>query len=183
MSKIVFLDRDGTINVEKNYVHRIEDFQFIEGSIQGIKLLNDNGYKVFVISNQAGIARGYYSEADVDILHRYVNDELFKQGAHIDGFFYCPHHPEHGVGIYKTECQCRKPRIGMFEQATKELDVDKNVSWMIGDNISDIQAGKNYGVRTILVATGYGKETIDRIKPNYFVPNLYEACKVIIDDK
>ncbi|MCI8513500.1 MAG: D-glycero-beta-D-manno-heptose 1,7-bisphosphate 7-phosphatase [Lachnospiraceae bacterium] len=158
MDRIVFLDRDGTINVEKCYLYKPEEFEFIEGVPEAIRLLNEAGYKVAVITNQAGVARGYYAEEDVERLHRYINERLAEKGAHIDAFFYCPHHPEKGIGKYKKECGCRKPGIGMFLQAEEFFDVDKENSWMIGDKHADIEAGKNYGVRTILVRTGYGKE-------------------------
>lgn len=158
MDRVVFLDRDGTINVEKKYLYKPEDFEFIEGTQEAIRLLNEAGYKVVVITNQAGVARGYYTEEDVDRLHRYINKRLAESGAHIDAFYYCPHHPENGIGKYQIACDCRKPKIGMFLQAEKLFDIDKGNSWMIGDKLIDIEAGKNYGVRTVLVRTGYGRE-------------------------
>lgn len=156
--KAVFLDRDGTINVEKNYLYKIEDFQFIEGVPEAIALLNKNGYLVIVVSNQAGVARGYYTEKDVQSLHEYINCELEKKGAHIDAFYYCPHHPVAGIGCYKKKCHCRKPETGMFEQACLEFPIDRKDSWMIGDNCSDIEAGKKFQLKTMLVRTGYGEE-------------------------
>ena len=155
-NKTVFLDRDGTINVEKNYLFKTEDFEFIKGSDRAIKLLNDHGYKVVVITNQAGVARGFYSEKEVNKLHKYINQKLEQIGAHIDGFYFCPHHPVAGIGFYKRICNCRKPNTGLFEKAAQDFNVDTGHSYMIGDNIADIQAGNNFGVRTILVSTGYG---------------------------
>ncbi len=99
--KVVFLDRDGTMNVEVNYLHRKEDLKLIDGTAEAVRLLNEAGYKVIVITNQAGVARGYYTEADVKILHDYMNEVLERDGAHVDAFYYCPHHPEHGIGLYK----------------------------------------------------------------------------------
>lgn len=182
MEKVVFLDRDGTINIEKNYLHKIEDFEFIKDSDKAIKLLKDNGFKVVVVSNQAGIARGYYSEEDVEILHEYINNILGKQGARIDAFYYCPHHPEHGIGKYLCECKCRKPLTGMFEKAAEKINIDINKSWMVGDNKGDINAGINFGVKTILVATGYGEKIHNEraVKADYYVANLYEAAKLIV---
>ena len=107
--KTVFLDRDGTINVEKNYLYRPEEFEFIPKAPEAIAMLNQAGYQVIVISNQAGVARGYYTENDVETLHNYVNEQLKKWNAHIDAFYYCPHHPDAGIGKYKVKCHCRKP--------------------------------------------------------------------------
>ena len=99
MNKAAFFDRDGTINIDKGYVHRIEDFEFIKGMPEFIKKYNDEGYKVIVVTNQAGIARGYYTQKEVDILHNYINEELAKIGAHIDAFYICPHHPDLQVNV------------------------------------------------------------------------------------
>ncbi len=184
MDKVVFLDRDGTINVEKNYLYKPEEFEFIEGAIEGIKLLNDEGYKVVVVSNQAGVARGYYTEAEVDALHDYINSQLAKENAHIDYFFYCPHHPENGVGKYKIDCDCRKPEIGMFIKSEEHFNVDKSQSWMIGDNQGDIEAGNKYGVRTVLVATGYGTQIYAEqcVRYDYYEANIFDAIKRIIEE-
>ena len=151
--KVVFLDRDGTMNVEVNYLHRKEDLKLIDGTAEAVRLLNEAGYKVIVITNQAGVARGYYTEADVKILHDYMNEVLERDGAHVDAFYYCPHHPEHGIGLYKKKCHCRKPETGMFEMAERDLPegIDKVHSYMIGDKRIDAQAGKNFGVTGVLV--------------------------------
>lgn len=146
MNKAVFLDRDGTINVEKNYLYKIEDFEFIQGVPEAIKLLNDAGYLVIVITNQAGIARGYYTEEDMHKLHRYINQELIKYGAHIDAYYFCPHHPVHGIGEYKKDCNCRKPKTGMLEAAIKDFDIDVSKSYMFGDKEWDVEAGERMGV-------------------------------------
>ena len=158
MDRVVFLDRDGTINEEVEYLYRPEDLRFLPGVPEAIKRLNGAGFKVVVITNQAGVARGYYTEADVERLHSYMNRLLEEKGAHIDGFYYCPHHPVHGIGPYKIQCQCRKPGTGMFEMAGGRFDVDKAHSFMVGDKLLDVEAGKNYGLASILVGTGYGRE-------------------------
>ena len=158
MDKVVFLDRDGTINIEKEYLYKPEDFEFIDGSIEAIKLLNQNGFKVIIVTNQAGIGRGYYTERDMENLHRYMNEILGHNGAYIDAIYFCPHHPTHGIGEYKTDCDCRKPKIGMLLQAEKKYKIDKSQSFMIGDKLSDVKAGRNYGIKSILVATGYGED-------------------------
>ena len=156
MEKIVFLDRDGTLNEEVNYLHRPEDMHLLAGVPEALRRLKEAGFKLVVVTNQAGVARGYYTEDDVKELHRYMNELLAGQGVKIDAFYYCPHHPEHGIGKYKVRCHCRKPETGMFEMAEQDFAVDKASSWMIGDKLIDMEAGRNYGVRTVLVGTGYG---------------------------
>lgn len=156
MERVIFLDRDGTINEEVHYLHRPEDLRLLPGAAEAICQFREAGFRIVVVTNQAGVARGYYGEADVERLHQYMNELLRKQGAEIDGFYYCPHHPEHGIGKYKRVCDCRKPGIGMLEMAGKRFAVDKDHSWMIGDKRIDVEAGRRYGVHTALVGTGYG---------------------------
>jgi D-glycero-D-manno-heptose 1,7-bisphosphate phosphatase len=151
--KAVFLDRDGTLNVDKGYVHNIEDWEWLPGAIDAIAALKNAGFLVIVVTNQAGIARGYYTGVDVAKLHVWINGELHKHGTMIDGFYYCPHHPEHG-----GKCECRKPMPGMLHAAKQDFDIDLSCSWLVGDKASDIQAGLAAGVSSILVLTGYGKE-------------------------
>ncbi len=158
MKKCVFLDRDGNINVEKDYLYRIEDFEFEPGALEAIKIFKDLGYLVVVVTNQSGIARGYYSEKDLETLHGYLEEKSLESGGCIDGFYYCPHHPEKGMGEYKKECDCRKPGPGMFLEAKKDLNVDFEKSLVIGDKMSDVKAGKDLGMRGILVRTGHGKK-------------------------
>lgn len=179
--KTVFLDRDGTINVEKNYLYRKDEFEFIENAPQAIALLKRCGYRVIVVSNQAGVARGYYQESDVCVLHSYINDQLKEYDTCIDAFYFCPHHPDAGVGKYRVVCSCRKPGIGMFEQACKDFCVDRENSWMIGDNRGDIEAGKRFGLKTIMVRTGYGAvlEQQGYNEFDYIADDLYLAAKFI----
>lgn len=158
MEQVVFLDRDGTLNQEVNYLHRPEDLKLIPGVPEALGLLKEAGYRLVVVTNQAGVARGYYTEEDVRNLHLYMNQVLERDGASIDAFYYCPHHPEYGVGAYRQACHCRKPDTGMFEMAGKRFEVDKARSFMVGDKLLDVEAGKNYGLTSILVGTGYGKE-------------------------
>ena len=149
MEKVIFLDRDGTLNEEVNYLHRKEDLVLLPGVAEALKAFKDQGYRLVVVTNQAGVARGYYTEDDVKELHRYMNELLAGQGVKIDAFYY-------GIGKYKVRCHCRKPETGMFEMAEQDFAVDKASSWMIGDKLIDMEAGRNYGVRTVLVGTGYG---------------------------
>lgn len=150
----VFLDRDGVINKDKNYVHRIEDFEWIDGAREAIRFFNDRGFLVIVITNQAGVARGYYTEEDVHKLNRWMNDELSRIGAHIDAFYYCPHHPEAGIGHYKVNCDCRKPLPGMLLRAFADWDVDKEYSLMIGDKKKDLEAANSASIKSFLFDSG-----------------------------
>ncbi len=136
-----FLDRDGVLNKDHGYVYRAKEFEWGAGAKKAIKLLNDSGYWVFVVTNQAGSARGYYDAADVERLHRWMNAELGKMGAHIDQFYYCPHHPE-----WDGECDCRKPKPGMLLQAIKDWRVDLSGSFLVGDKMTDLQAAEQAGI-------------------------------------
>lgn len=157
MNKAVFIDRDGTINVEKEYLYQIADFEFIPGVPEAIKMLNHAGFLVIVVSNQSGIARGYYTEDDVDNLHRHINRMLENSGAQVDAWLYCPHHPA-GRGSYALPCDCRKPSPGMLKEAALRYNIDLTCSVMIGDKKVDIDAGLSAGCSSILVRTGYGAE-------------------------
>ncbi|MGB6129237.1 MAG: D-glycero-beta-D-manno-heptose 1,7-bisphosphate 7-phosphatase [Psychrilyobacter sp.] len=183
MKKCVFLDRDGNINVEKDYLHKVEEFEFIDGAKKAIKIFNDLDYLVVIVTNQSGVARGYYDENSVKILHDYLQREVEKIGGHIDGFYYCPHHPEKGIGQYKLNCNCRKPEPGMFLQAQKDLGIDFSSSIMVGDKISDVNAGKNLGMRSILVKTGHGLEEEKKSKGLFEVhETLYEFAKKLKEE-
>ena len=142
-----FLDRDGVINVDKGYVHLPGDVEWIEGSIEAIKFLNDQGYLVIVVTNQAGVARGYYSEDKVHALHKWMNDEFIRHGAHVDAFYFCPHHPEFGIGEYLQDCRCRKPQPGLIEQAMSEYRIDPDNSFLIGDMEHDVLAARNANIQ------------------------------------
>ena len=154
MNKAVFFDRDGTLNVEVGYLYEFERFKWIDGAIDAVKFCNDNGYLAIVVTNQSGVARGYYTEEDVNKLHQKMNEELAKSGAHIDAFFYCPHHPEGVVEKYSIVCNCRKPKSGLVEEACRKYDIDKSKSLMIGDNPRDVECAENIGVRGILFTEG-----------------------------
>lgn len=174
-NKAVFLDRDGTINIDKGYIYRKEDFQFIDGSIDAIKQLKENNYKIIVVTNQSGVARGYYNEDDVIELHKYINKKLEAYDCSIDAFYYCPHHPNALIDKYKINCSCRKPKSGMLELAVKEFNLIPEECWMIGDKESDITAGKKLKMRTVLIS----KEK-PKTKTTLISESLYEATKFII---
>lgn len=154
-NKAIFLDRDGTINADHGYVHKIDDFQFIEGVGKALKQLQDKGYLLVLVTNQSGIARGYFSEAQFHQLTEWMDWSLDEDyGVVLDGIYYCPHHPE-GKGEFKAECDCRKPKAGMFLEAIKDLNIDPKQSYMVGDKLEDLLAAEAAGVKTkVLVKTG-----------------------------
>ena len=168
MSKVIFLDRDGTINVDKGFVYKPEDIEFIDGVPEAIRKMNELDYKVIVISNQSGIARGFFTSNDVNKLHKYIDTELRKHGARIDAYYFCPHHPDYG-----SECSCRKPKIGLVEQAINDFNIDITKSWMIGDKASDVECARNAGLRAALVAVEYGKLEINNYYGAPVFQNLY----------
>lgn len=153
-NKAIFLDRDGTLNVDHGYVHQIDDFEFIEGVIPTLRKLKEMGYLLVLITNQSGIARGYFSEDQFLQLTEWFDWSLAEQGVDFDGIYYCPHHPE-GQGEFKQDCDCRKPKAGMFNQAIEHLDIDPKQSVMVGDKLEDLLAAENAGVKMkVLVRTG-----------------------------
>jgi D-glycero-D-manno-heptose 1,7-bisphosphate phosphatase len=180
VKRAVFLDRDGTINVEKGYLYQAKDFEFIPGVPEAVRLLNEAGIMVVAVTNQSGVARGYYSEEDVENLHRHINRELESSGAHVDAWLYCPHHPA-GRGSYALPCDCRKPLPGMLHEAARCYGIDLEHSIMIGDKLADIEAGQAAGCRTILVRTGYGADEERYIGPRTDVyDDLLSAVKSLL---
>lgn len=143
----VFLDRDGVINVDKGYVYRIEDFEWIDGAQEAIKFLNSKNYFVFVVTNQSGISRGFYDENDVKKLHVYINSELDKNNAYIDEFFYSPYHPDGIKKQYDRLSKLRKPETGMLELAASKWNIKKEKSFLIGDMPHDIECAKQFGIK------------------------------------
>jgi len=167
LSPAVFLDRDGTINVEKDYLHRIEDFAFIPGAEAAIKRLKEAGFLVIVVTNQSGVARGYFPREAVCRLHEHLQQCLNKVGSGIDDFYICPHHPTEGQGEYQIDCDCRKGSPGMLLQAAVDHGIDLAKSWMVGDKLADIEAGVAAGCQPILVRTGYGAEDESRVASRF----------------
>ena len=144
-----FLDRDGVLNVDHGYTHRPEQLEWIEGAQEAVRLLNDAGYYVLVITNQSGIARGYYDEATVKSFHAHMQENLASHGAHVDAFYYCPHHPEGTIKPLAVRCRCRKPGPGMLEQAAREWPIDIGASFLIGDKDDDMAAAASFNIRGI----------------------------------
>ena len=183
INRAVFLDRDGTINVERDFLHRPEEFHFIPGAAQAIRLLKEAGFRVIVVTNQSGIARGYYDEAALNRLHKYMDGELISFGASIDAYYFCPHHPEYSSDDKGKTCECRKPLAGMLFKAAADFSLDLSASFIIGDKLADVQAGLNAGCRPLLVRTGYGAGEAAKLPTGVLVyDDLLTAARAIIKE-
>jgi len=183
MKKAVFLDRDGVITQEPpHFAHRLDQLKIIPRSTEAIRLLNENKFSVVIVSNQSGIARGYYGEEDMVRFNNAMNELLNKNDAYIDALYYCPHHPEAKIERYRVNCDCRKPRPGMLIRAGNELIIDLKQSFVVGDRWSDIEAGKKVECKTILVKTGYDSQNLrsNEITCDYIADDLYDAVEHIL---
>ncbi|MFC1900283.1 D-glycero-beta-D-manno-heptose 1,7-bisphosphate 7-phosphatase [Chloroflexota bacterium] len=183
MSKAVFLDRDGVITLDPpHYAHRLDQLALIPGTGEAIRLLNENGYSVIVVTNQAGIAYGYYQEEDAVSFNKAMEEKLAEDGASIDAIYFCPHHIEAKVEKYRLACNCRKPEPGMLLKAEKEQGIDLKESYIVGDKLTDIEAGKRAGCKTILVKTGYGREVAqnEKVDCEFIAEDLCEAVNFIL---
>ena len=173
--RVVFLDRDGVINEypgDTNYVNNWSEFAFIPGSIEGIKKLNACGFKLCVISNQAGVAKGLYTQADLDRIDKGMLEEFKKQGAQIEGIYYCTHSPS-------DNCDCRKPKIGLLKQAVSDLGIIPQMSFFVGDSFRDMEAARCFGAKSILVLSGKKKKSRRsqwEFDPDYIFDNLRAAA-------
>lgn len=174
MNKALFLDRDGVINVEKNYVHKIEDFEFIDGIFEVTKYFQDKGYLIIVITNQAGIGRGYYTENDFHILNNWMVNQFRLRGITINKVYYCPYHPKYGLGEYKKDSMDRKPNPGMILKAQQEFNINLKQSVLIGDKISDIQAGQRAGIIKNILLSNSNVCVNDHNLGIYCISNLKE---------
>jgi D-glycero-D-manno-heptose 1,7-bisphosphate phosphatase len=184
MKPTVFLDRDGTIIEERNYLGRLEQIELFPWSVEAIRLLKDAGYAVVIVTNQAGIARGFFDEAFVQSAHAHLDGMLREQGAVVDGYYYCPHHPDGTVERYRLRCGCRKPEPGMVRQAAADLGLDLSRSFVVGDKWLDIGLAQNAGARGVLVRTGYagGDEPVppSGCEPDVIVDTLLDAARWIL---
>ena len=179
VNKAFFLDRDGVINVEIGYLHEVDKLEVFANAAQAVKLIHEHGFLAVAVTNQAGVAKGYYPESDILPLHAAIQQRLLSAGgmdALIDGWYYCPHHPE-----FTGECSCRKPRPGMLNKAAADFNIDLASSFMIGDRMSDVKAGINAGCKaSYLVRTGYGLETLAK-EPSPDCPVADNACTAFLD--
>ena len=182
----VFIDRDGTISDEVGYVNHPSRFRLLEHSTEALRLLNEAGWLAILVTNQAGVARGYFSEAMVQEVHANLSAVLEKDGARLDAIYYCAHHPSVGEPPYRLDCDCRKPRPGLINRAAAELEIDLAHSWMVGDRFSDVELARNAGVHSALVLTGYGRGEWEHqrsswtMEPEIVADNLLEAVKLIL---
>jgi D-glycero-D-manno-heptose 1,7-bisphosphate phosphatase len=183
----VFLDRDGTINVEAGYIRELDKLQLMPGAAGAIRKLNDQGVLVFVATNQSGPARGYYPESHVLDLNRRLTDLLAAEGAHVDGVFYCPHLPDGTVPEFTLACDCRKPEPGMLLEAARAHDLDLGACYMVGDKSTDVEVGERVGCRTVLLRSGYGEailkgEYMWPCKPDHVADTLVDAVDWVLED-
>jgi D-glycero-D-manno-heptose 1,7-bisphosphate phosphatase len=170
--KTVFIDRDGTLIEEVNFLHRIEDLRYFSFTDEAVKLLKEHGFLTIVVTNQSGIGRGIYTEDDMHAIHEQIQTDLTEK---LDGFYFCPHLPDEG-------CTCRKPNLGMIEAAMRDFEIDLESSWIIGDKVLDAETGFNAKIKTALVLTGYGSKDVEKLerKPDIIAENLLEAVEGII---
>ena len=177
MNKAVFLDRDGTINIDHGYVHEIEKFQFIPGAKDALKILQEHKFKLIIITSQSGIGRGYYKEEDYHALMKYMFEELKKQGIKIEAAYFCPHAPDAG-------CKCRKPQPTLINKAAEDFNIDLKESYVVGDKTADVKIGELAGCKAVLVKTGKaGQDKAFKINPDFTAKDLNEAAKWIIKNE
>jgi D-glycero-D-manno-heptose 1,7-bisphosphate phosphatase len=182
----VFIDRDGTVSEEVGYVNHVSRFRLFPWTAAAIKKLNQAGLKAILVTNQAGVARGYFKEEMIAQVHERLIEELQQAGAYLDGIYYCPHHPNAGTPPYRADCDCRKPKPGLLERAAREHEIDLTRSFMIGDKYSDVQLAQRVGSRGVMVMTGYGRGEYEYQRedwstmPDRIAEDLNEAIDWII---
>ena len=188
MKGAVFMDRDGTISEEVGYLNELDQLRLIPKSVEAIKLINESGLMAIVITNQSGVARGYFTEEMVHRVHEKMEELLDERDVHLDGIYHCPHHPEGVVESYRKTCNCRKPASGLLKKASKDHGIDLAASYIVGDKLIDIELAYKVGAKGILVLTGYGKDELEKIndvpeiRPAYVADTLFNAAKWIIND-
>jgi D-glycero-D-manno-heptose 1,7-bisphosphate phosphatase len=186
--RAVFIDRDGTISEEVGYVNHPSRYRVFPYAAEAIRRLNEANWLAILVTNQAGVARGYFTEDVIGAVHSLLGQELARGGAHLDAIYYCPHHPSVGEPPYRFDCDCRKPRPGLIRRAADEFDIDLAASWMVGDRYGDTELARNAGTRAALVLSGYGRGEWEyqraawRHQPDLIAENLLEGVKEIIAD-
>jgi D-glycero-D-manno-heptose 1,7-bisphosphate phosphatase len=182
----IFLDRDGTLNHEVGYVNHLSRFRLYPFAVDAIRLVNRSSYLAVLVTNQAGVARGYFPEALVKDVHASLVRSLEAGGARLDGLYYCPHHPTAGSAPYRCDCDCRKPRTGLLKRAEAELGIDLTRSWMVGDRSGDVELAHRAGARAVLVRTGYGRGDLEhhgtgwKHAPAFVADHVLEAVQHIL---
>ena len=186
MKRAVFIDRDGTISEEVGYINHPSRFRVFPYAAAAIKQLNDNGWLAIVVTNQAGVARGYFSEEMIQTVHAEMKQDLERNGARLDAIYYCAHHPSVGDPPYRLDCDCRKPKPGLISRAAQDFEIDLADSWMLGDRYSDIELARNAGVKSMFVMSGYGRGEWEHQRANWseqpdlVAENLLEGVGVIV---
>lgn len=175
--RALILDRDGVINTDKHYLHKIEDFSFIEGIVDALKYFAEKGYVLIIVTNQSGIARGYYTEEDFQRLTEWMLQQFLDQGVYITKVYYSPYHAEHGLGKYKKDSFCRKPNPGMILAAQEEFNLDLKNSILVGDNESDIEAGINAGIKTNILLKSYTSD-FKETKATFIIDSIEELVQI-----
>jgi D-glycero-D-manno-heptose 1,7-bisphosphate phosphatase len=185
-NRAIFLDRDGTLNEEGGYISSPERFRLYSFAAEAVRLINQSGWKAIVLTNQSGVARGYFTETTLIEIHERMEESLRLQGARIDAIYYCAHHPDYGSPPYRLDCDCRKPRPGLAERAARDFNLDLNQCYAIGDRYRDIESGHAVGARGVLVMTGYGREEYETRRrdwprqPDYVAGNLLDAVQWVL---
>ncbi len=183
--RAVFIDRDGTISEEVGYINHPSRYRVFPYSAEAIKLLNDAKWLAILVTNQAGVARGYFAEEMIGAVHNLLTQELARGQARLDAIYYCPHHPSVGDLPYRATCDCRKPKPGLIFRAAAEHDIDLKRSWMVGDRFSDMQLARNAGVRCAFVLSGYGRGEWEyqrsgwSFEPDLIAENLLDVVRRI----
>jgi D-glycero-D-manno-heptose 1,7-bisphosphate phosphatase len=186
MHRAVFLDRDGTVNEEVGYLRDLSELRLIAGAGAAIRRLNEAGLKVVLVTNQSGVARGYFPESLVHEAHELLDRMLRKEGARIDAVYYCPHHPTAGNSSYTVACDCRKPGTGLIDRAARDLGIDVKGSFVVGDKWSDVELGQRAGARSILVKSGFAPDDPGNVRPahvndpDFIAHTILEAAEWII---
>ena len=186
--RAVFIDRDGTLNEEVGYINHVSRLMLLPRAAEAVRKLNEAGVPAVVISNQAGVARGYFPEERVIEVNDRLKELLSEQGARLDGLYYCPHHPDGVESPYRRDCDCRKPKTGMIDLAARELDLDVAGSYMVGDRFGDIRLARAAGCKGVMVLTGYGRGAWEHdrdradVYPDYVAVNLLDAVEWLIED-
>jgi D-glycero-D-manno-heptose 1,7-bisphosphate phosphatase len=184
--RAVFIDRDGTISEEVGYINHLSRFRLFPYASSAIKHLNENGWLAIVITNQAGVARGYFSEDTIHAVHNTMTNELKNNGAQLDAIYYCAHHPSVGEPPYRLDCDCRKPKPGLISRAVKDFDINLEESWMVGDRYSDVELARNAGLNSMFVMSGYGRGEWEHQRTNWteqpdlVAEDLLEAVRLIV---
>jgi D-glycero-D-manno-heptose 1,7-bisphosphate phosphatase len=185
--RAIFMDRDGTVCEEVGYVNHLSRVRLLPRSAEAIRLANQAGFQTVLVTNQAGVARGYFDEDLVHEVHDHLRHLLAEAGARLDGIYYCPHHPEVGAPAYRRACDCRKPKPGMLRRAEEEMGIDLARSYVVGDTVKDLGVARGVGAAAVLVLTGYGRGELEHqsegwtLKPDHVAEDLLDAVRWILE--